>query len=148
MNFFELVNRVIWQDVECDFEKSYGQFLGVKKRIKKKKLKKYRSVFDELKTLSPRETNWRIIVTKFTDDDGSYADVSGLNGSLYKNSFGFDSTKHSDWAEEEVCFGISFTPWEEWMGMKVEQSSFEDFEDSELVAHCLWELTFHRMSSK
>jgi hypothetical protein len=45
--------------------------------------------------------------------------------------------------EREVSFGLDFKPWNEWLGMNLEPNSLEQFSHEEIVAHCLWEMTFY-----
>jgi hypothetical protein len=42
-----------------------------------------------------------------------------------------------------VTFGLDFKPWNEWLGMHLEPNSLEQFSHDEIVAHCLWEMTFY-----
>ena len=37
---------------------------------------------------------------------------------------------------------LEFTPWDEWLGMDIDQSSLKDFSSYEIICHCLDEMTF------
>ena len=128
MKFFELVACTPWDEVESSFLSFYGNcYKDYKKRIKKKKLKKFKETYAQLTTTSPKETSWRIIVNKYTEDNEIYGDVSGLN---------------SD-PEDGHYYGLGATLPDEWLGMRIDSKSFESFSRSEIAAHCLWELTFY-----
>lgn len=128
MKFFELVACTPWDEVESSFLTYYGSgYKDYKKRIKKKKLKKFKETYAQLTATSPKETSWRIIVNKYTEDNEVYGDVSGLN---------------SDPADDHY-YGLGATPPDEWLGMTIDSRSFESFSHCEIAAHCLWELTFY-----
>ena len=39
--------------------------------------------------------------------------------------------------------GLDLSPWEEWLAIRVPQSLFEKMTAAEIVAHCVWEMTFY-----
>jgi hypothetical protein len=131
MRFSELVKCTPWLEVEVSFLDYYGVHSEkFKKRIRKKKIKKFQDIYVKLNNIVPVETNWRIVVSKYIEENEFYADVSGINNNLEEN-------------EEDIPYGLGGTPSEEWLGMVIEPSSFESFSNSEITAHCLWELTFY-----
>lgn len=144
MKFLELINDEPWEEVEKSFTHYYGQyFQEFKKRIRKKKLSRFKKTYEQLRNLDPKYSEWRIIVCKVRSDGEVNAVVSGLDGTLYKDSKDYNPDTHSEYANEELPHGLSFTDWSEWLGMDIETVSFEVFSKSEVAAHCLWELTFN-----
>ncbi|RYM35806.1 hypothetical protein ERX46_02080 [Brumimicrobium glaciale] len=91
----------------------------------------YLDVFEELLYMNPEDAEIEIVVANQTDDfDGEeYVDVSGS----YKNP------KNE---EEEFSQALEFTPWNEWLGMEISQESLHHFTELEVIAHCLFEMTF------
>lgn len=45
--------------------------------------------------------------------------------------------------KDETYYALDFTPWAEWLGMKVNERLFNQFTNEDIVAHCIWEMTFH-----
>jgi hypothetical protein len=39
-------------------------------------------------------------------------------------------------------YALDFTPWSEWLGMEIDEVSLKELKPHEIVAHCLWEMTF------
>lgn len=143
MKFIDLIKTVTWDEVEKSLSESYDHLYGkYKKRIKKKKLNNFKSAFYELTLIEPKDTEWRIVVKSVIEDGKVYADVSGVNGTLYKDIDYYTPEIRSKYADEEVGHDLSLNSWDEWLGMIVEEKSFEGFSPPEVVAHCLWELTF------
>ena len=65
-------------------------------------------------------------VTKDFFDDKKYIDVSGVQV--------FNSTN--------IKYGIEFCPWKEWVSMYITQDSLDNFTKEDIVAACLYEMTF------
>lgn len=135
MKFRELVYKYNWNDVRFTFMRLYpGQ---------KKNIAGYKGVFEELYTLKPIKTKMRIVIEDIFDEYNGkyYTDVSGKNGTLNKESdpehFG-----NNEVGNQEVSYAIEYTPWEEWLGMKIDPSSLKRYSNLETIAHCLWEMTF------
>lgn len=91
----------------------------------------YLDVFEELLYMNPENSEIEIVVAHQIDDfDGEeYVDVSG-------------SYRNPKSEEEEFSEALEFTPWNQWLGMEISQESLEDFTELEIIAHCLFEMTF------
>jgi hypothetical protein len=103
----------------------------------------YRQAWNELKGLSPKEPddNPDMMITVRTiraeDDelsDKDYVDVSGIS-------------KSSEYGNQPM-WALDFCPWEEWLYMKVDYGSIEEFSETVVLAHILWEMTFHGFSNE
>ncbi|BCE00960.1 DUF6557 family protein [Marinicellulosiphila megalodicopiae] len=149
MKLNDLVAQYSWNDIEQPFIDYYGfYFKKHNKRIKKKRLNRFKSAYELLQTLKCHENHWRILVTSTLEDGENYVDVSSLNGELVKDQSHYNAQRDIEYAEDEVGFDITFTSWEQWLGMRIEKSSFDDFSNEEIVAHCLWEMTFNTFDNQ
>jgi GNAT superfamily N-acetyltransferase len=100
----------------------------------KKNLHGYGEVYDRLLTLPESESDMMITLRKVPDKDfaeGFYIDVSGrkVNPSNNKN-------------DEHTTYGIEFHPWSEILGMEIEPETLRNYTELEIIAHCLYEITF------
>jgi hypothetical protein len=91
----------------------------------------YQTVFEKLMMIPSVVNDMAIVLTNEKDDfDGEeYVDVSG-------------EYKHPKNKEEEYSHAIEFTPWKKWLGMDISTESLKDFTELEILAHCLYEMTF------
>lgn len=107
-----------------------------------KNIEGYKHVFDSLKLLTPTQTDMRIVIENIWDPSTKeyYPDVSGKNGTLV----GEHTPKGEDDAnsDQEQSFGIEFQEWSEWLDMELDANTLENFSEEEIIAHCLWEMTF------
>ncbi len=93
-----------------------------------KMIDEYERVFGKLKEIEPIESGIQIVLKNHTsdvDDSESYVEVSGLD---------LSDTTHG--------LALDFTPWNKWLGMDLSQETIENFTELEIIAHCLWEMTF------
>jgi hypothetical protein len=125
MKFGDLIANSLWLSVETVFSKIYSDELDY--------LDDYANVFDQLKYLSPKESNITIIISNEIDcfDNEQYVSVSGY----------YDSKKEITNNLTE-SLALEFTPWDEWLGMNIDHSSLQDFSSYEIICHCLQEMTF------
>jgi hypothetical protein len=91
----------------------------------------YQDVFEKLMFMSPEDSAISIVVANCKDEfDGEeYVDVSG-------------KYLHPKTEEQTFSQAIEFTPWQEWLGMAIHQESLDHFSELEIIAHCLYEMTF------
>jgi hypothetical protein len=110
----------------------------------------YMSVIQKLSDMEPVLNKTRICVEwvppdeKFNDE--GYWDVHGKDGTLQKDTDDFQFFKDcsEEFANSEVTYAIEFTPWKEWLGMEIDPETANNIEltRSDIVAQCLWEMTF------
>ena len=110
----------------------------------------YRKVLEQLRRLDPSSSNMRIIVEEatesFGDEDSRYTSVYGKDGTKNHELEDFDAgggNPDSEFADSEAKFGLSFHKREEWLGMRIDPISLSSYTASQIVAHCLWDMTFH-----
>jgi len=125
MKFAEIIKRNSWLGVELVFMQLYPKEM--------KNISGYETVFNNLKTLNPMETDFSIIVSNEKDDfdNEEYAHVCGYNNHPENNE---DESPNS--------YSLVLTNWSEWLGMDLDEKSIKDFTELELISHCLYEMTF------
>lgn len=91
----------------------------------------YRKVFNTISSMRPKKHNLNdlfIDITKAIDeyDNSEYIDVSGTYVIGHDNK----------------SYGIEFCNWNDWISMFITQESIDTFTNEEIVAGCLYEMTF------
>lgn len=92
----------------------------------------YKEIFYKLRKMSPIESDIQIVLERYCDDEAeeeSYVDVSG-------KSLTPDNTSQAE------SLAIEFVPWNEWLGMPINKKSLVEFNELEIISHCLYEMTF------
>ncbi len=128
----DLIISNSWLSVELIFTRLYPDQVS--------SLNEYERVFNELKTLPPVNSDITILVSKEIDsfDNEPYVNVSGYNHS--KTSRSIDDLSDS--------LALEFTPWNKWLGMKIDEYFLKYFNQLELICHCLQEMTFMGFNQK
>lgn len=138
----EILNDTSWNDIKDSLVKIY--------EVTEDNLEGYFNVYCKLISIDPVETGMRIFVD-WIEPDGNlneegYWVVHGKNGTLIKDT---DDAKlfpnsSEEYFNSEVNWALDFSPWNEWLGMKIDESTFNNINlmKSDIVAHCLWEMTF------
>jgi hypothetical protein len=139
MRLIELIRATRWAEVKPHLLEAYPD----------SDASGYEHVFLNLRSLEVRENPMRIRlewIEALEPGEPPYVDVNGSDGSLHRDreDFWMDSSEgQASRGDKEVSFALDLTPWEEWLGMNLEASTFEAFTQAEIVAHCLWEMTWH-----
>jgi len=146
MKFKELVDDVSWEDVKQSLLKFYD--------MDETELLNYEITFNKLGLVEPvlNEDNMRICINWVDpvvalDDEGYWA-VDGMNGTLQKETDDYEHFKDrvtEEFANSEVGYALDFTPWDRWLDMEIDEATANNVElmRSDIVALCLWEMTFH-----
>ncbi len=127
MKFHELIKSCNWLSVELILLKLYPD--------QEIMIDEYRNVFEKLNILEPEDYDMSIVLTEydcdpdFESDKETYIDVSGRKNTKDQNSL-TDS------------YAIEFVEWEKWLGMELSPETTKKFSDLEIIAHCLYEMTF------
>jgi hypothetical protein len=135
MKFKELIEKYPWDDVWATFQKLYPD--------QEKSCEGYNRVFSELRTIKPVRTKMRLVVEEVPEERNQEAcvHVSGKDGTL-KKPVHSKHFKDDGMGNQEESYAIEYTPWGKWLGMSIDQVSSENFSEVEIIAHCLWEMTF------
>jgi hypothetical protein len=140
MKLKELVLKTSWNAVKSSLFQIYPE--------SERGIGKFKGVFEALLTLSPRETKMRLCLKEVLGegiDEEPYVEVYGKDGTLNKDLpdfHHFSETASTEFANSETSFAIDLVPWEEWLGMELDPSALQAYSDSDILAHCLWEMTF------
>lgn len=140
MKLAEIIEKVAWAEMKACLLWNYANA--------EESMTGYAKVFRELRKLQPTSTSMRIFIRKtFREglDDEPYTEVVGKNGTLNKELEDFkylNKSEDSDYANAEAEYALEFQPWEEWLGMEVDSATHQKYAYPEILAHCLWEMTF------
>ncbi|MGY6523529.1 MAG: DUF6557 family protein [Mongoliitalea sp.] len=128
MKLNDLIKSYNWLSVELTLLRLYPDH--------EKMLDEYRNVFEKLKNTEPEEYDkLEIILTEydcdpnFESDNETYVDVSGQK-------------KTPDPSDITNGYAIEFLKWNKWLGMDLAIETTKNFSDLEIIAHCLFEMTF------
>lgn len=127
MKLNEIIKSYNWLSVELIVSRLYPD--------QEKIVEEYRNVFEKLKLLEPEEYDMSIVLTENdcdSDDEcevRTYVDVSGRKKEKDPNSI-TDS------------YAIEFVEWAKWLGMDLAPETTNNFTDLEIIAHCIYEMTF------
>ena len=140
MKFKEMVDRVDWKDVEAVLLRDYYSDDHLVD------MNPYKIVLDEIRLLKPQDSEgMRLYVETVKDGDDEYIHVFGRDGKLLKESSDFeymDIDPDSDTANTEVTYALEMESWEKWLDMNIETKVMAEFSIVEIVAACLYEMTF------
>lgn len=128
MKFYELIQSQHWLSVELTIQELYpGQKINIKE---------YEKVFSILRLMEPITDEMLIVLTEYDCDNVddsqlkyTYVDVSGRKLEPEPNSM-------------TNSYALEFIKWENWLGMTLAAETLEKFSELEIIAHCLYELTF------
>ncbi|MFZ2958589.1 MAG: DUF6557 family protein [Candidatus Ozemobacteraceae bacterium] len=135
MKFKKLIDKYSWEEVWPTFQKLYPD--------QEKSCEGYKQVFSELRTIKPVETKMRIVIEDVPEERNqeTYIHVSGKKGNV-KIAIHSKHCKDDGMGNQEESYAIEYTPWEEWLGMSIDLLSSKRYSKVEIIAHCLWEMTF------
>lgn len=92
---------------------------------------KYKIMFQRLRTIQPHENNEQMeIVIEFTKD---YCDEN--DNEEWLDVYG---RKPND----PYKYGIEYVGWEKWLGYTISNQTLDSFPESQIIAHCLYELSW------
>jgi hypothetical protein len=128
MNLYDLIKSYNWLSVELTLLKLYPD--------QDKLLDEYRNVYEKLKLTEPADyKELEIVLTEYDNDPNfesdkeTYVDVSGQK-------------KIPNLNDITSGYAIEFLEWEKWLGMDLSKETIKNFSDLEIIAHCLYEMTF------
>ncbi|MDN3690178.1 DUF6557 family protein [Cyclobacterium jeungdonense] len=124
MTFHELIRRQHWLSVETELNRLYPD--------QEEQIDAYREVFNQLMEMKPDPSSDIVIrLIEIREEDENYVDVDGY---------------HADGSVDPLSgndgLALEFTPWDSWLGMKVDERAFKEFTELEIIVHCLYEMTF------
>lgn len=125
MKFKDLITTNSWLSIEKVLLQLYPN--------EQKNITAYEQIFNDLQLMEAVAGNISIVVSNEYDafDGLEYVDVSGRDNNPQENSELLTN-----------ALAIEFTPWNEWLGMDIDKNTLQEFTELEIIAHCLYEMTF------
>ena len=128
MKFEHLIKSHSWLSIEATLLNLYPD--------QEKIIDEYKRIFENLQIIEPAESEMLIVLTECeydTDEDdktkSTYVDVSGRKLETDPNSL-------------TESYAIEFVKWEKWLGMSLAPETLDNFNELEIITHCLYEMTF------
>ena len=118
MQFIEIIKNNNWCDVEKIFLLLYPDQL--------QNSNAYKNLFYRFGEIVPEVCSIQIVLQHSFEEKSqliSYVDVYGIDT---------DST----------LVALEYFPWRKWLGMLIDEKTTEQFTALEIIAHCLFEMTF------
>lgn len=125
MTFKELITNVEFKHVWKTLKYLYPD--AIKSR------KGYENTWNELQSIKriPKTSDMTISISHIIESDGtSYYSVDGL--------------KEND----NQGYALDFSSFREWLSFEINEEVYKHFYTLDIIAHCLWEMTFHGYSNK
>lgn len=121
MKLYDLLKDTTWQEVNKNL-----LFYCTKENIPI-----YKDVYEHFITLTPTNTPFSdiIINIEFIEEEQVY-DVFG--------------TREGD----DFKYSLSLSLWSEWLDYELDKNILNNFSNAEIIAHCLWEMTFYGFTEK
>ncbi len=125
MTFAELIKSNAWLSVKMVLIKLFAD--------QEDFMDDYQNVFNKLQVISPLPSNITIDIESVHDtyDNSQYVDVAGY----YTNP----ANRNDEYTNS---LAIEYTPWNEWLGMPIDENSLKIFSELEIISHCLNEMTY------
>ncbi len=134
MTFRDLIQAHSWLEVEPVLLRLYPAYAS--------SIKAHEQVFNDLKAITPADSDMRIVLSECQGLDGEiYIDVSGMDGTLKRDSAP-EFFRDKPGGDEEESFALEFTDWSQWLSMQIDERTLGRYAAQEIIAHCLWEMTF------
>lgn len=111
-------------------EKEVMDILLLQYQFSENDLLGYQEVLAKLKNMEPISSECQILIEHMVDCEGE----------------GYEHV-HGSIPGEEITRSLLFISHEEWLGMEITQSTLQNYSSAEIVAHCLYEMTFCGFSS-
>lgn len=127
MTFKQLIESNTWTDISPIFLNLYPDA--------EEDLLGYELVFKKLESIIPEKTEVSIIISKEKDGEEDYFDVSGLHNNPKSK-------------EDKYPQGLELTSWNKWLGMDIHKQTLKGYSELEIIAHCLYEMSFAGFSEE
>lgn len=125
----DFVMEVTFEEVADVFKKSYPNDWNAANNPEG-----FEMVFNVLREKEPvpRKDDMKILIYHVIQDWG----YPELETEEYDHVCGYTESDNQKW-------GLDYTPWAEWLGMEIHTDTVQNYSPAEIVAHCLWELTWN-----
>lgn len=126
MKLFDLIKSHKWLSIELTFLNLYSD--------EEKSIDGYREVFEKLQMIPPVDNEMLIVLKTVVDNFDPLEPFTYVDVSARKTTEEMDSMENN--------YAIEFEKWEKWLGMEIADETLENFNELEIIAHCLFEMTF------
>jgi len=126
MRLKDLIRNNSWLNVEIQLINLYPD--------EKKNISAYEDVFSKLLIMPESASDMVIILDKVPDPvsaNGYGISVLGVKKDNPKPEHPLTS-----------LYAIEFESWDKWLSMEIDTNATREFSEPEIIAHCLWEMTF------
>ena len=114
----------------------------------------YIYVLNSLDTIDPVDSKMVLHVQHCTDSPlDEFDDVYGADGAKNNESEDWpqfavglneeETARLTEFGEKEVTWALDFRPWNEFLGMEIGQETIDGYAETDIIAHCLYEMTFY-----
>jgi len=124
MKLAEIIRTNNWLSVELTLLNLYPD--------QQENIEAYKEVYKKLVTSEIEESEIQIEIEKAYDEVTSEENIPHI--------YGTKSRKNENQITENLA--IEFVPWKEWLGMNLSRKALADFNELEIISHCLYEMTF------
>ena len=121
MKFKDIIINSNWNDIEK---------LLLTLDENKDNLEGYKKVYDELMKLKPKRSDCVLTIKHVINDEEEYEDVFGVS------------------KKDKQNYALEFTPWQEWLGMEINQKTLNKYSKPSIIANCIYEMTFFGFEQK
>ena len=125
MKLIDLISQTSWQQIAIDLIAAFPE--------EQTSIDGYQEVYDSLGQIIPAGTETFINIERAEDDFEA--------GSFYIHVYG---TKLGD----NMSYGLIYCSWSELLAMEIAPNTLSNFTSSEIVAYCLYEMTWAGFSEK
>jgi hypothetical protein len=126
MKLNDLIKSNNWLSVEMTLLRLYPAQINM--------IDEYRNVFEKLKFMKPEENDMNIVLTEYDSDDDESETETHIDVSGRKEKKEIDSLTDS--------YALEFVKWKNWLGMNLATETVKNFNELEIISHCLFEMTF------
>jgi len=123
MKLGEIIKINHWLSVELTLLKLYPD--------QDENISAYKSIYAKLRKMEPVDSAIEIVIEQVFDEKNQEYGIG--------NVYGID---HSSTNEISNGIALEFTKWNKWLGMKIQEMTLKEFTELEIIAHCLYEMTF------
>jgi hypothetical protein len=135
-----IIDRNDWQNVKDTLLKLYPD--------QEDTIEAHQNVFEKLKTMTPKKTKMVLYIKDRIEDDGQiYKDVYGKDGRTNRedyeeNNYWMVEAQGKD-LDDEIDWALDFMEWNKYLGMAIGKETLEKYNELEIIASCLWDMTFY-----
>ena len=114
-----LIDTNHWLSVELTLQKLYSDLI--------EDTEPYERVYEKLKRLYPQKTDITLVICPYSDEEDEDSIVANVYGESPSEEFGL---------------ALEFMTWDKWLGFSISEETMDSYNELEIIAHCLYEMTF------